>query len=210
MHDTFLMRIFAAQNFIQMKKLTITLSILFIAALSHAQVIEHTYHFSLPDVVTKEGYQQINLDGCLPKGQVGEPTLPWQSVSLMLPQGQEATAMTVEFFDFVELEGTYRIYPYQKPRPYSNEEAIPFAKNNDLYRSSNPYPTRNYGEVSTQYLNGVAFAFGGFTPVQYVPATGKVSMARTVKESFIASSSFEKDSRIILRPIMTSRTKAIQ
>ena len=178
-----------------MKKLTIILSILFAAAFAQAQVIEHTYHFSQPNVVTKDGYQQINLEGCLPKGQVGEPTLPWQSVSLMLPQGQEATAMTVEFLDYMEMDGSYMIYPYQQPRPYSNEETIPFTKNDALYRSSDPYPARNYGEVSTQYLNGVAFAFGGFTPVQYVPATGKVSIARTVRVRIETTASRDNHSR---------------
>ena len=152
---------------------------LFTTAFAHAQTIEQIYHFGQPEVSSRDGYQQINLVGCLPNGQVGEPTLPWQSVSLILPEGQEAVSMSVEFLDYVEMEGIYKLYPYQKPRPYSNEKEIPFAKNEQLYRSTDAYPTRTYGDVSTQYLNGVAFAFGGFTPVQYVPSTGKVSIAHT-------------------------------
>lgn len=162
-----------------MKKLTFTLAILFTVAFTHAQTIEQVYHFGQPEVDSQDGYQQINLDGCLPKGQVGEPTLPWQSVSLILPEGQKAVSMNVEFLDYVEMGGSFKLYPYQKPRPYSYDKEIPFAKNEQLYRSTNAYPSRTYGEVSTQYLNGVAFAFGGFTPVQYIPSTGKVSIART-------------------------------
>lgn len=168
-----------AVKFFRMKKLVLFFIVLFATAFAQAQTIEQIYHFGNPVVDTRDGYQQIQLEGCLPSGIVGEPTLPWQSVSLILPQGQEAASMTVEFLDYVEMEGTYKIYPYQKPRPYSNTDEIPFAKNEPLYRSKDAYPSRSFGEVSTQYLNGVAFAFGGFTPVLYTPATGKISIART-------------------------------
>ena len=166
-----------------MKKLAFLLFTLALASMTQAQTLTQVYHFSNPAVIEQDGYQQLDFDGCLPMGQVGEPTLPWHSVSLILPQGSEAASVQVEFHDFVELEGTYNIYPYQKPRPYSNEEDIPFAKNEQLYRSNDRYPAQSQGDVNTQYLNGVAFAFSGFTPVRYVPATGKVSYARTVTVS---------------------------
>ena len=172
-----------------MKKLQLVLALLASALFAQAQTIEQTYHFNQPIVSEHDGYQQIGFKDCLPIGQVGEPTLPWQSVSLMLPQGQEAVSIDVEFFDFVELEGIFNLYPYQKPRPVSNEEEIPFAKNEVLYRSGNVYPTQSFSSVSTHYLNGVAFAFSGFTPMQYVPATGKVSYAQTVKVSIETSMS---------------------
>ena len=164
-----------------MKKLSLFLTLLAATLFAQAQTIEQTYHFSQPVVSERDGYQQIGLQGCLPLGQVGEPTLPWQSVSLILPQGLEAVSINVEFSDFVELDGTFNLYPYQQPRPVSSEEEIPFAKKESLYRSGDIYPTQSFSEVSTQYLNGVAFALGGFTPMQYVPATGKVSYAQTVK-----------------------------
>ena len=163
-----------------MKRLTILILTLVLSTMAQAQTVTHVYHYNNPVVSERDGYQQISLEGCLPLGQLGEPTLPWQNVSLILPQGQEALDMQVEFSDFVEMEGQHLIYPYQKPRPYSSEESIPFTKNAALYRSNEAYPAQGYGTVTTQYLNGVAFAFGGFTPVQYVPATGKVSYARTV------------------------------
>ena len=164
-----------------MKKPFLFLALMAATLLAQAETIEHIYHFSQPVVSTQGEYQQIGFQDCLPSGMVGEPTLPWQSVSLMLPQGQEAVSVQVEMMDFVEMEGSYNLYPAQKPRPISSEEVIPFAKNESLYRSNEAYPVRNQANVSTHYLNGVAFAFSGFTPVQYVPATGKVSYAQTVK-----------------------------
>ena len=163
-----------------MKKPSLFLALLAATMFAQAETIEHVYHFNQPVVSERDGYQQIGFQGCLPSGTVGEPTLPWQSISLLLPQGQEAVSMHVEFLDYVEMNGEYNLYPYQQPRPYSLDKAIPFSKNENLYRSAEAYPSRNYGSVNTQYLNGVALAFGGFTPVQYVPATGKVSYAQTV------------------------------
>ena len=162
---------------------------------AQAQTIQQTYHFGQPNVSERDGYQQIGFKGCLPQGIVGEPTLPWQSVSLILPQGQEAVAINVEFSDFVTLEGSYNLYPYQQPRTYSEDKNIPFAKNENLYRSKNAYPTRNHGKVSTQYLNGVSVAFAGFTPLRYVPATGAVSYARTVTVTIETSTSRDDHSR---------------
>ena len=166
-----------------------------ITLFAHAETIEYIYHFSHPTVSERDGYQQIGLQGCLPNGIIGEPTLPWQSISLMLPQGQETVTVNVELFDMVEMQGSFNLYPYQQPRPISSDEAIPFAKNEMLYRSTETYPMRNHSAVSTQYLNGVAFAFGGFTPVQYVPATGKVSYAQTVRVTIETTASRDDHSR---------------
>ena len=97
-----------------MKKLSLFLTLLAATLFAQAQTIEQIYHFSQPVVSERDGYQQIGLQDCLPAGIVGEPTLPWQSVSLILPQGQEAVSINVEFFDFVELEGNFNLYPTKK------------------------------------------------------------------------------------------------
>lgn len=164
-----------------MKRLYFLLALMASVLMANAQKIEQTYHFGNPTLETKDGYQQLSLKGCAALGKAGEPSLPWQNVSLMLPEHQEAASMQVEYYDFVELEGAYTLFPYQRPRPYSQTEALPFDKDEALYRSTDTYPAVSHSGVSTQYLNGVGFAFGGFTPVRYVPSTGKVCYARTVK-----------------------------
>ena len=155
-----------------MKRLGIILILMASFIYVQAQNIEHTYHFSQPVVSERDGYQQIGFQSCLPHGTVGDPTLPWQDVSMMLPQGQEARSIHIAFSDFVELDGSFNLYPYQQPRPVSNTKEIPFAKNERLYRSEEAYPKMDYSQVSTQYLNGVGFAFSGFTPLRYVPVAG--------------------------------------
>lgn len=145
-----------------------------------AQTIETTYHFSNPTIQNINGYQTLNFNGCMQSAQTGQPSLPWQSVSLLLPQNTQAESIEVNFSDFAELEGTYNLLPQQEPRPLSSRKSLAFAKDEATYRSENEYPALTYGKVSTQYLNGTSFAFSSFTPVRYIPATGKVSYAQTV------------------------------
>ncbi len=165
---------------IYMKKLSLTLLLLATSIIVSAQSITHTYHFNKPIVQQVGEYQTLSFEQSIQNGTVGEPRLPWQSVSLMLPQNTEATAITVTLTDFAELDGQYNLLPAQKSRPTSDETPFVFEKNEALYRSNDAYPNKTFNTVSTQVLNGVSFAFGGFTPVKYKPASGQVSYAQTV------------------------------
>ena len=163
-----------------MKKLSITLLLLFICVFASAQSITHTYHFDPPMVQQVDEYQILSFKGTISNGTVGEPVLPWHSVSLMLPQNTEAIAIHVTLSDFTELEGRYNLMPTQRTRPISDDSAFIFEKSKDLYQSNEAYPNKTFNAVSTQVLNGVSFAFGSFTPVKYKPASGQVSYAQTV------------------------------
>ena len=165
---------------IYMKKLALTLLLLAAGIIVSAQNITHTYHFGMPTVQQVGEYQMLSFDQSVQNGTVGEPQLPWQSISLMLPPNTEATAIHVVLSDFVELEGQYNLIPAQRSRPISDDSPMAFEKNEALYRSNEAYPNKDFNTVSTQVLNGVSFAFGGFTPVKYKPASGQVSYAQTV------------------------------
>lgn len=164
-----------------MRKTFFTILFSLACIFAHAQAIEMTYHFGAPTVRNIDGYQTLNFNGCRQSGLTGQPSLPWKSVSLLLPQNTQAESIEVFFSDFTELDGTYNLLPQQAPRPLSSKTAFTFAKDETTYRSENEYPSLTYGKVSTQYLNGTSFAFSSFTPVRYIPATGKVSYAQTVK-----------------------------
>ena len=140
---------------------------------------EMTYHFDAPTISHLNGYDQIQFDGCMQTALPGEPCLPYHSVSLLLPMGAEAQNINVELRDFVEIEDELELYPYQPSLPYSKPERTEFLKNENTYRSNEVYPAVNHGQVSTCYRNGYGFAFSAFTPVKYVPATGKTYYART-------------------------------
>ena len=160
-----------------MKKAFIIGSILMVSLFASAQTIEKTYHFSQPNVSQIQGYDQIQFKNCMQSALAGQPSLPWQSVSLMLPQGTEAVAIEVELSDFQTMEGIHSLYPYQTALTYSNPVRKQFEKDEALYASKSVYPTQAYGKLSTHFMNGIGFAFSAFTPVQYIPATGQVMYA---------------------------------
>ena len=160
-----------------MKKAFIIVSLLMVSLLVSAQTIEQTYHFGQPNVSHIQGYEQIQFKNCMQSALAGQPSLPWQSVSLMLPQGTEAVAIEVELSDFQTMEGSHNLYPYQTALTYSNPVRHQFVKDEALYASKSVYPAQAYGKLSTHFMNGIGFAFSAFTPVQYIPATGQVMYA---------------------------------
>ena len=184
-----------------MKKSLVTVLLIAVSCFASAQSITHTYHFGQPTLQQVGEYQTLSFEGAVSNGTVGEPTLPWQSVSLMLPQNTEATAIHVTLGDFAELEGRYNLMPMQRTRPISDDSPIVFEKNEDLYRSNDAYPNKSFNSVSTQVLTGVSFAFGGFTPVKYKPASGQVSYAQTVTVTVeYQASRADHSSKLWLRP----------
>lgn len=162
-----------------MKKLTLLIFVSMISLFVSAQVVEHTYHFENPVVTEIQSYNQVQFSNCMQTAVAGNPTLPYKSVSLLLPYGSEAESVEVILSDFEEIAINSQLFPYQPSRPYSKPERKVFMKNEDVYSSRNVYPTQSHGELTTHYLNGHAFAFTSFSPVQYEPSSGKVKYAKT-------------------------------
>ena len=160
-----------------MKKTIFLILCLMACLFVSAQTIEKTYYFGQPSVAMMQGYEQIQFTGCMQSAMAGQPSLPWQNVSLMLPQGTEAAAIEVVLSDFQTMEGSHNLYPYQTALTYSDPVRKQFEKDEALYASKSIYPAQAHGQLSTQYLNGVGFAFSAFTPVQYIPGTGEVRYA---------------------------------
>lgn len=145
-----------------------------------AGVVEKTYRFDRCTVNTTREYSTITLPGTVLSGIPGEPTLPYQQVTLVLPPGQRA--VSVEFIgknDSV-LQGSYLLFPGQDIRETMDTLPRPFRKNASVYAQNGPYPGKPTGQLMTQYLNGVAFALCTFTPVKYEPALRRLSYYRTV------------------------------
>ena len=160
-----------------MKRINLILLALMFSLFASAQTIEKTYYLGLPSVSQIQGYEQIQFADCMQSALAGQPSLPWHSISLMLPQGTEAANIEVELSDFQTMEGSHNLFPYQSARTYSDPVRKQFEKDEALYASKSVYPAQAYGNLCTQYLNGIGFAFSAFTPVQYVPGTGEVRYA---------------------------------
>lgn len=162
------------------KSLLIFLTFLWVINMN-AQSVEMYYNFGNPHIVKVGDYHKVDFKDCVQYGEIGAPSMPYYSVRLLLPQGTEASSAEVYFSDFVEVEGEYNLYPIQRFVPYSSAETLPFSKNEDVYAIKSELPEQAHTDVKTHYLNGYAFAFLNFTPLRYVPSTGKIRYAKTVK-----------------------------
>ena len=162
-----------------MKKFMLMLLLSIMGLVVSAQTVEKTYRFDNPQVTELRGYQQIGFEGCMQTAIAGNPSLPYQMVSLVLPQGTEAESIVVELSDFQEVEGNISLFPYQPSRTMKDNGEMELIVNEAIYASKGTYPAENHGVVTTQYKNGYGFANAAFTPVQYIPSEGKVMYAKT-------------------------------
>ena len=180
-----------------MKKLASLLFLTFVSLFVSAQVVEQTYFFDNPVVTEIQSYNQVQLAGCMQTAVEGNPSLPYKAVSLLLPYGSEAESVEVVLSDFEEISIEKQLFPYQASRPYSKPERKQFMKNEDVYSSKSFYPEKCHGELTTHYLNGHAFAFTSFTPVKYMPSSGKLMYAKTATVK-VKLTSAKKDNTAML------------
>jgi hypothetical protein len=163
-----------------MKKISLLLSVTFLSLAVFSGNVEKTFHIGNCSVRNIGQYQTVTIDNAKQSGIPGEPTLPYLAVSLMLPPGESAESIEIVRENETLLPGTYLLYPKQDVLPLSKKPSGEFLRNEAVYRMNGNYPVMVSGHLLTQYLNGFAFALSTFTPVNYNPATGKVSYFRDV------------------------------
>jgi Peptidase family C25/FlgD Ig-like domain/Propeptide_C25 len=162
-----------------MKRIWILLIIAFAFCLN-ADIIEQTYRFDDYKLSQHEGYDFILFENTQLAGETGNPALPYQAVSLLLPSGEIAGSIEVIGSDEIILPGTFEMYPMQQSRPISLGKSGEFKKNEQVYSSDTLFPAQSNGQLTTQFMNGFGCALSTFTPVNYVPASGSVSYYREV------------------------------
>ena len=161
-------------------KRTWLLLILIFAIYLNAEIIEQTYYFDDYKISQRDGFDFILFENTQLAGKTGDPALPYQSVVLLLPQGQIAASIEITGYDEVTLPGNFEIYPMQPSRPVSLGESGEFYKNEAIYNSDEVFPTQPDGQLTTEFMNGFGCALSSFTPVTYLPSSGKVSFFREV------------------------------
>lgn len=154
-----------------------------------AQSLQKTYHFDQPLITTVDGYATISFAKTMSAGIAGEPTLPYHSVSLLLPPGMAAKDIALLTGEKVTLDGTYVLYPMQHSRPLSEGTSGTFVINSQVYASADAYPATMHGHITTQYMNGYAVAMCTFTPVEYIPETGQISYYKNITVQIDATAS---------------------
>lgn len=157
-----------------MKRLLLFITLIS-CSLLQAHTIEKVYRFNEPTVNRQNGDQLLIFANTLNTGTPGAPTLPYQSVSLLLPPGEAVDKVEFIGAGEITLPGQYKLAPAQYARPVSAGKSGETIKDENLYQTNANYPAQPLSEISTRYMNGYAMGMGVFTPVKYNPVTGQVS-----------------------------------
>jgi hypothetical protein len=163
-----------------MKKFTLSFLMMLWVVCVVAGTVKYTYTFNVPNVKEVGSFQVLNYENCLLTGITGEPALPYQAVKLLLPAGEEAISVSYSFENESILDGIFTIYPQQPSQPVSIGSDGIFHQDMDIYSSRNVYPSVAWGKYSTHFLNGHSFLLATFTPLTYIPVSGKVSYFQKV------------------------------
>jgi hypothetical protein len=151
------------------------------------QIMDHlsyTFTFNEPTIqlttASNTQYSKIDVAGCLGLGtQAGNPTLPVKFIQLLLPAQTtvasiEVTGSPVQITSpGIDLT-TQRVFPYQNEIPVGSDIPQEFVMNNDLYLSSQLYPTENHGDYHIGYSHGYAILDLSLSPVQFIPSNGQL------------------------------------
>lgn len=140
------------------------------------------YEFNEPAVYKDNKYDWVRMEGLQQYQRVGAPIIPVHPVKILVPFGKKvATAQTIPL-DTYDLPSSYRLPPAQRPYPLNYQGAIELTEPNmAIYGQAKPWPGINYEQVTTQSKKGYQVLTANLFPLQYVPATGKISYASKLR-----------------------------
>ncbi|MEA3297366.1 MAG: C25 family peptidase propeptide domain-containing protein, partial [candidate division Zixibacteria bacterium] len=149
-----------------------------VASASDQVVVE--YSFERPDVqtVTIDGemYDRVIMEGAPNGGNAGQPALPAQGASILLPFGTEVKSVTIIKGDRISLGMEYYIEPCGIPIRLSAErgEIVPPVPDEAIYNTDSDFPGSEFEEIGTHIFRGYSILNLKLMPVQYNPVSGEL------------------------------------
>ncbi|PIV70386.1 MAG: hypothetical protein COS08_00510, partial [Euryarchaeota archaeon CG01_land_8_20_14_3_00_38_12] len=103
----------------------------------NCDIIELSFDFLKPAIGKNRGYDTVVVSGLHNHGMPGEPTLPFKTVKILLPEGKDVSSINVTASEKIMLDGSFTIEPGQKPVPLMDG----IETNKQMSLSSLPYNT---------------------------------------------------------------------
>ncbi|MBU0984167.1 MAG: hypothetical protein KKA42_09880, partial [candidate division Zixibacteria bacterium] len=139
-----------------------------------------TYSFERPSVervtIGGEAYDRIVMDGVPNCGNAGEPALPAQGATILLPLGSRVTGITVTYSDRILLGEDYLVEPVGFPIKLSSDprDAQPVVPDDAIYNSRSAFPSSRQQDIGIQSFRGYSLQILKLNPMEYLPATGEL------------------------------------
>ncbi|UCD29416.1 MAG: hypothetical protein JSV03_02735, partial [Planctomycetota bacterium] len=145
-------------------------------------VIVLEYEFGKMAVDKQGEYTLINIMGLEQYQRTGAPIIPVRPVAVIIPYGKEVTDVRVIPLDMVEPPEKVQLPPAQKPYPLSHRGPVPITEPDPtIYNRSDPWPGTYYEKLSVQSKCGYQILTINLFPLQYIPASGKVSYSSKLR-----------------------------
>lgn len=140
------------------------------------------YVFSEPKLERINEYYSIYMpDTGKLHDDIGLPLLPVKTAKILIPQGHDVKTINIVPGKKITLDGEFML-EYAKPQiPIGSDETVEAQQNEEVYSSRNSFPGKLHSIVSTQFLSGYKILVLNLFPVEYIPASGKVSYYERMK-----------------------------
>jgi hypothetical protein len=157
-------------------------------ALTHTstQTITRDYHFPTPSLdhitINDQVLDTIQLPDGTGGRAPGEPDLPTQSASLLLPQGTTTAFIDVTASAPITLGSGYLIQPVPTPVTLSELDTTPqtLTFNTDIYNNPDVFPASLITDLGIQHFRGYSIQELTLSPIQYQPTTGTLLYYPTI------------------------------
>ena len=148
------------------------------------QSMSYTFLFDEPmlkeTMLVNSAYTKISMSGTITVGQgVGAPALPVKNIKLLLPPKKQIDKITVSG-NPLEIQASdinlkqKPITPYQNPVPIGEKTLRTVISDPSIYTSNKRFPQEISHDYTVGYCRGYTIASTDITPVQYIPAEGKL------------------------------------
>ena len=133
--------------------------------------------FSEADMIfdRKGGFDVVGLKGCIRSQDVGSPDLPIRLITLILPNDNKVTGVSVINGHQTPLKGEYLIAPVQPDEKTDGSDIKEWVKPDpQVYNSDSLYPPQLAKIVEEGYLAGNHLITLALFPLQYQPISQKL------------------------------------
>ncbi len=147
-----------------------------------ADKIVQEYNFERPEVnrviVAGEMFDRIVMTGAPSGGRLGQPSLPAQGASILLPYGTEVDRIEIITGEREYLGSDYFIIPVAEQQPLSKMATIstptPPVPDRAIYDANTIFPAERFESIGTQSFRGYRILTLNLKPVEYLPTTGEL------------------------------------
>lgn len=128
--------------------------------------------------VDGRGFTHVQMDGAWNIGKPGSPSLPSETVNVLIPYGHKVVNVSIHGESWKVLPGRHQVYPVQRKYPYSYSGPKTFTPPDPVFYSKvSSLPQLSGQAMSLQHKRGFGIVPVLIHPVRYSPASGNLMFA---------------------------------